>query len=106
MHNLFENHTDWTDEPCYYVVAVDGFPAGLPCRPLSDRAASRRRAAESQPLGDPRKRGQPSGHLPIPRSRNTITATTAASLGKSSHDPRTEPHLTYLTTNHRKESQL
>jgi hypothetical protein len=24
MDNLFEHHTDWTDEPCYYVVAVDG----------------------------------------------------------------------------------
>ena len=24
MHNLFEHHTDWTDEPCYYVVAFKG----------------------------------------------------------------------------------
>ena len=24
MHNLFEHHTGWTDEPCYYVVAFKG----------------------------------------------------------------------------------
>lgn len=25
MHNLFDRHTGWTDEPCYYVVGFFGF---------------------------------------------------------------------------------
>lgn len=24
MNNLFEQHTGWTDDPCYYVVAIKG----------------------------------------------------------------------------------
>jgi hypothetical protein len=37
MSNLFDHHTGWTDDPCYYVVAVKGNRSACLAGPYATR---------------------------------------------------------------------